>query len=192
MKPLVLGSSSPYRRQLLAQLQIPFETCSPDIDETAHQDEKAEGLVLRLAKEKALAVARKFPECLIIASDQVAVVNNTILGKPHNFENACQQLSIASNNTVIFYTSLCVLNAQTGFSQIDVELTEVKFRTLSEEQIKRYLQQDEPYNCAGSFRCERLGITLFESIHSNDPNALIGLPLIKLTTFLTNEGIELY
>ena len=138
------------------------------------------------------AVVDSFPTHLIIASDQVAVINDKIVGKPHNHKNACRQLAMASANTVLFYTSLCLLKANTGQLQIDVELTDVKFRTLSEEQIHRYLHEDKPYNCAGSFRCESLGITLFESIHSNDPNALIGLPLIKLTGFLANEGVSAY
>jgi len=189
MQPLLLASSSPYRRKLLKQLQLPFDSYSPDIDETPIPEEKAEGLVVRLAEQKARAVIDSFPKHLIIASDQVAVINEEILGKPYNFTNACKQLRMASANTVLFYTSLCVLNAKMGRLQLDVELTEVKFRKLSEDQIHSYLHKDKPYNCAGSFRCESLGITLFESIHSNDPNALIGLPLIKLTTFLANEGI---
>ena len=192
MNPILLASSSPYRQQLLKQLQLPFEIYSPDIDETALADEKAEDLVIRLAEQKARAVVKHFPKHLIIASDQVAVINQEILGKPHHFTNACRQLEMASGNTVLFYTSLCLLNAETENIQLDVELTKVKFRKLSQEQIHRYLHKDEPYNCAGSFKTESLGITLFESIQSNDPNALIGLPLIKLITFLSNEKISVY
>ena len=190
--PLILASSSVYRQQLLKQLQIPFQTCSPDIDETPKTGESPKDIVFRLAKEKANAVAPDFSSHLIIASDQVAVIEDEIIGKPLVHEAAVKQLTKASGKTVSFYTSICLLNARSGNSQLNFEVTKVKFRELSLQQINSYLKRDKPYDCAGSFRAESLGITLFESIQSNDPNALIGLPLIKLTSFLNNEGFKLY
>ncbi len=187
---LILASSSPYRKQLLQQLQLEFNCISPDIDETAQTNESAEDLVKRLAKMKAMAVAQQQADAIIIASDQVAVLNQKILGKPDNFVNAKQQLQQASGQTVVFYTSLAVLNSQTQQLQLDLDTFTIGFRQLSETQIENYLQQDQPYNCAGSFRSERLGIALFESMQGNDPNTLIGLPLIKLIDMLANEGLN--
>ena len=189
---LILASSSVYRQQLLKQLKIPFQTSSPDIDETSKIGEGPKDLVLRLAKEKAKAVAHEFSSHLIISSDQVAVIEDEIIGKPLVHEAAVTQLTKASGKTVSFYTSICLLNSNSGSTQLDFEITKVKFRKLSLQQIDNYLKKDKPYDCAGSFRAESLGITLFDSIESNDPNALIGLPLIKLSNFLKNSGIKFY
>ncbi len=188
---LILGSSSPYRKELLTKLLLDFECCSPDIDESQLLNEEPEALVKRLSIEKAREVAKKQSNALIIASDQVAVHRNKILGKPGNHTNAMQQLSGFSGQFVQFFTGLCVYNSETKHIQYHQDLTTVRFRELTAEQIDRYLRKDKPYQCAGSFRSEGLGCALFKSIESNDPNALIGLPLIKLTEFLENEGLEI-
>lgn len=188
---LVLGSSSPFRRQLLENLGLKFSTCSPDIDETPLNDEPPKELVQRLAIEKAKAVADQFPNSLIIASDQVSVLKGAINGKPGNYERAFEQLKSSSGNTVAFYTSLCLWDTRDQSYQIDVETFEVHFRTLSDSKIQRYLEIEQPYQCAGSFKSEGLGICLFERLTGNDPNSLIGLPLIKLVTFLEQKGVSI-
>lgn len=187
---LVLASTSPYRRELLERLGLPFKTISPSIDETALPDETPEQLVKRLAESKARAVASDYPDSLIIGSDQVAVLNNKILGKPGNHEKATQQLRNASGQKVTFQTGLCLLNTRTDNCQIIVEPFSVVFRKLTDEQIENYLQREKPYDCAGSFKSEGLGISLFEKMAGDDPNALIGLPMIALVTMLTNEGLD--
>lgn len=189
--PLVLGSTSPFRKEILTKLGIPFLTASPDIDESPVAEETPEELVKRLSREKAKAVAREFPEHLIIGSDQVAVLEDVILGKPGNLENAQKQLKAASGKTVTFYTGLCLLNSRTGNYQLDVVPFKVVFRQLSDDQINRYLEKEKPFNCAGSFKSEGLGISLFEKLQGDDPNTLIGLPLIRLIQMLGNEGIVL-
>jgi septum formation protein len=188
--PLILASSSPYRRELLQKLTLPFSCHSPGIDESAIDGEAPEELVKRLALEKALAVATDYPEALIIASDQVAVLENEIMTKPHTHENAIRQLSRSSGNTVKFLTSLCLLNSKTGQHQITLSPYSVEFLPLKQEQISAYLHKEQPYQCAGSFKSEGLGITLFKRFEGDDPNSLIGLPLIALTGMLRKEGVE--
>jgi len=190
MKTLVLASTSPYRRELLERLGLPFETASPNVDETALTYETPEQLVKRLAKLKARAVAVDFPDALIIGSDQVAVLDNQILGKPGNHETAVQQLSNASGKKVLFITGLCLLSSATGKAQVSVDIFSVEFRQLSASQIENYLQREKPYDCAGSFKSEGLGISLFERMEGDDPNALIGLPLITLINMLSTEEVD--
>ncbi len=188
---IVLGSTSPFRRELLTRLGIPFTTASPDVDETALSGEAPQDLVVRLAQAKARAVAAAHPDALIIGSDQVACNNGKILGKPGNRDNALRQLSEASGRRISFYTGLCLLNAETGRSQVICEPFHVHFRVLEPSQIERYLDAEEPYNCAGSFKSEGLGIALFERMEGDDPNSLIGLPLIRLVSMLQEEGISI-
>jgi len=188
---LVLGSTSPFRCELLQRLGLPFDTAAPDIDETPLPDESPKELVKRLSVAKAQAVASQFPDALIIGSDQVAVIDDDILGKPGNHDRAVEQLRRASGRSVNFYTGLCLYNSRTNQHQLDVVSFEVTFRQLTDQQIERYLQREQPYNCAGSFKSEALGITLFEAMRGDDPTALIGLPLIRLTSMLTEEGVAL-
>ena len=191
MQPLILGSSSPFRAELLRKLNLPFKTVSPNIVETPHQGEIATDLVKRLAEQKAITIAMNHPKALIISSDQVATLKGQILGKPRNHEAAKAQLHAASGQTVLFLTGLALFNSETQRMQSLVEPFEVTFKNLSDEQIQFYLEIDEPYQCAGSFKSEGFGITLFEKLHGNDPNSLIGLPLIELIALLNNEGIDL-
>jgi septum formation protein len=190
MSQLVLASTSPFRRELLTRLGLPFETAAPDVDECRQGQESPSELVARLAEAKARACAAQFPDALIIGSDQVAVLNDTILGKPGNHETAVKQLQAASGRQVDFLTGLCLLNSKTQNRQLKVVSFSVVFRPLSEEQIENYLLREQPYNCAGSFKSEGLGICLFEKMQGDDPNALIGLPLIELTTMLATEGMD--
>jgi len=187
--PLVLGSSSPFRQEILQKLGLPFITSSPNIDESALDNESPQDLVLRLAEQKALAVAKEFPQHLIIGSDQLAVINGTILGKPGDHESAVKQLQQASGQTAHFYTALCLLNSQSGNMQSEVVPFDVVFRDLSNAEIEKYLSAEKPYNCAGSFKSEGLGIALFEKLVGDDPNTLIGLPLIRLIQMLKNEQV---
>lgn len=189
--PLVLASTSPFRRSLLERLGIPFTTASPDADETRRPDEPSRDLVLRLAKAKARAVAAAHPDALIIGSDQVACIDDTVLGKPGDRERAIEQLTQASGREVVFYTGLCLLNAASGRAQTCCEPFRVHFRRLSAAQIEGYLDRERPFNCAGSFKSEGLGIALFERLEGDDPNALVGLPLIRLIAMLESEGIDL-
>jgi len=190
MTDLLLASSSKYRRQLLGKLQLSFRCQSPDIDETALAGETPQQLVQRLSITKAQALATDNPNCLIIGSDQVACLGGRIIGKPGNKANAIKQLSDFSGNSAIFYTGLCLLNSNTHKWQAVVTLFEVEFNQLSQSQINNYLDQEQPYDCAGSFKSEGLGISLFKALKGDDPNSLIGLPLIKLCEFLRQEGIE--
>lgn len=190
MKPLILASTSPFRRELLQRLGLPFDTAAPDADETPLAGESPEALVARLAEAKARVVARQFPDALIIGSDQVAMLDGNILGKPGDHAKAVQQLRAASGRQVDFLTGLCLLNSRSGRCQVRVEPFSVVFRALSDAQIEHYLRHDTPYQCAGSFKSEGLGIALFERMQGNDPNALIGLPLITLTELLRNEGVD--
>jgi MAF protein len=193
---LILASSSPFRKELLAKLGLEFSTVAPDIDESRKNGETPEQLVYRLAEEKAVEVA-KTQSGLIIASDQVATlgsgtqVNDEILTKPQSHENAIKQLQQSSGNTVTFVTSLTLLNTNTNNSQTIVETFKVIFKVLNDKQIDRYLKKEQPYNCAGSFKSEALGISLFERLEGNDPNTLIGLPLIQLVKMLENEGVDI-
>lgn len=186
---LVLGSTSPFRRELLSRLGLAFETAAPDIDESRGQAESPEQLVERLAVEKARAVANTHSDALIIGSDQVACIDGEVLGKPGNRENAIAQLQKANGKVVIFHTGLCLMNAASDKAQSLVEPFRVHFRTLSPGQIERYVDHEQPFNCAGSFKSEGLGISLFERLEGDDPNALIGLPLIQLIRMLEQEGI---
>ncbi|MBU0498595.1 MAG: septum formation inhibitor Maf [Gammaproteobacteria bacterium] len=186
--PLVLASTSPFRRQLLEKLGLPFETAAPDIDESRRPGEPPEALVKRLSLEKARAVAAGFPDALIIGSDQVACLDEQVLGKPGDFDRAFEQLSAASGKRVSFLTGLCLLNSATGQVQILCEPFHVHFRNLSPHQIENYLNRERPFNCAGSFKSEALGIALFERLEGDDPNSLIGLPLIRLIAMLEKEG----
>lgn len=188
---LVLASSSPYRRELLARLRLDFTTHSPDIDESALPGESAIQLSLRLASAKAAAVANRFGDALIIGSDQVALLEGKILGKPGNYAAAVEQLGAMSGRTVDFHTALCLLNAGTGRQQTSVATVTVTMRQLSTDEIGRYLKTEPAFDCAGSARIEALGIALVEKISGNDPNALIGLPLIDLCRMLRAEGVRL-
>lgn len=190
MSSLVLASSSPYRRELLNRLRQPFEWAAPSIDEARRPDESAEALVRRLAREKAQALAGRFASHLIIGSDQVAVLDGRILGKPHDYQRAHAQLSAASGRSVSFLTGLALLDSRDGSCQVDCVPYTVHFRTLSAEQIERYLKAEEPYDCAGSFKAEGLGISLFRSTEGADVNSLIGLPLIRLVEMLDVAGVQ--
>jgi MAF protein len=187
---LILASASTYRRALLERLQIDFQWDSPDIDESPQPHESIENMVVRLARLKAEAVAARHPDALIIGSDQSAVLDGEILTKSGNFDNAVRQLQKASGKRVVFQTGLCLLNARTGHSQSACIPYTVVFKTLTAEMIEHYLNKEQPYNCAGSFRSEGLGIALFERFEGEDPNALIGLPLIRLIEMLNNEGFS--
>lgn len=186
----MLASASPYRRQLLERLQIPFQSQAPSIDESAGKNEPPVSLVQRLALEKAQAVAGDHTDALIIGSDQVAVLGEKILGKPGTHEGAIEQLQRCQGQAVTFYTGLCLLDSANGDYQIDCVPFTVHFKTLSRRQIERYVEQEKPYDAAGSFKSEALGITLFERMQGEDPTALVGLPLIRLTSMLNAAGIE--
>jgi len=176
---------------LLKKLRVPFTICAPEIDETPLQDETPKTMVKRLTLGKAKKVEQDWPEHFIISSDQCAVFNGEIIGKPDGHDEAVSQLQQFSGNRVEFLTGLCLLNTATGDWQLDVLPFYVHFRNLSSEQIENYLRLDQPYNCAGSFKSEGLGISLFSRLEGDDPNTLIGLPLIRLTDFFINEGVEL-
>jgi len=188
MPSLVLASSSPFRRQILDKLNLDYECHSPDIDESPLNNEQAIDLVERLAIAKAQAVAGAYPNALIIGSDQVAVIDGKIVGKPHTHEKAVQQLKSASGNAVTFYTGLALHNSATGDTQSEVVPFSVHFRELSDGMIENYLLAEQPYNCAGSFKSEGMGIALFEKLEGDDPNTLIGMPLIRLIRMLENEN----
>ncbi|WP_461518117.1 Maf family protein [Porticoccus sp.] len=191
MHKLVLASSSVYRKSLLERLRQPFEAVAPDIDEQRLHGEAPEAMVRRLSEAKARALAERFPSHLIIGSDQVAILGETILTKPGDFEGAVKQLRAQSGKRVLFLTGLALLDSQSGNCTVDVVPTEVEFKELDDEEICAYLHRDEPYNCAGSFRSEGLGICLFDAIHSTDPSALIGLPLIRLCQMLRANNYNL-
>ena len=187
---LILASTSPYRKALLERLQVEFLCDSPDIDESPLENESVEDMVVRLAKFKAEAVAGKYPDALIIGSDQSAELEGEILTKSGNFENAVKQLQRTSGKRIVFQTGLCLLNTQSGNAQTACEPYTVVFKPLTAEMIEHYLEKEQPYNCAGSFKSEGLGIALFEKFEGEDPNALIGLPLIRLIEMLGNEGFS--
>lgn len=190
MQPLILASSSIYRRELLERLQISFTTQSPDIDETVLENEQPQTTALRLAQEKARKIAKTNKDALIIGCDQVAMLDTLQLGKPYNFENATKQLSLMRGRVVTFHSALCLYNAQTGNMQAEVVPFDVHFKQLTDTQIKNYLNKEQPYHCAGSAKSEGLGIALIEKMSGDDPNALIGLPLIRLITMLNNENVN--
>ena len=187
---LVLASTSPYRRELLSRLGVPFETTSPDVDETPLTGESPDATAQRLALLKAQAVANRFPDALIIGSDQVALLEGRQLGKPGTFENAVAQLQAMRGKALEFHTALTLLNARTGHAQTTVVPVRLVMREYSDAQIEAYLKKDQPYNCCGSAKSESLGIALIARYETEDPNALVGLPLIKLTEMLANEGLD--
>lgn len=188
--PLVLGSSSPYRRDALARLGLAFTVCSPAIDEAAKAGERPAGTALRLAREKAGAVATRHPHALIIGSDQIAHCDDVVFGKPLTHENAVRQLRAMSAREVNFETAVCLLNAATGAVQVANVPTSIRFRSLDDALIESYLARDKPYQCAGSAKIESLGIALIESMRSDDPTAIVGLPLIALCGMLAREGLR--
>lgn len=187
---LVLASSSPYRKSVLAKLGIDFTVESPGVDESIHNGESPEQLVQRLAQDKARAVLEEYPRALIVGCDQVAVLNGQIIGKPGNRDNAIEQLSAESGQRVEFFIGLCLFNSETGNLQLSCENFAVLFRTLSQQQIEYYVDKDQPYHCAGSFRSEGLGMALFTKLIGDDYNTLLGLPLIKLVSMLECEGLS--
>lgn len=192
---LVLGSTSPYRRTLLTRLGLPFEVVSPAVDETAQPGEMPRQLALRLALTKAQAVARQRPQSLVIGSDQVADLHGEPLGKPGTHERATVQLRRMRGQTVVFETAVAVVCSATGFSQVDLASVRVRFRTeedgLDDDAIETYLRTEQPYDCAGSAKSEGLGITLLDAIESDDPTALVGLPLIRTCRLLRAAGVRL-
>lgn len=191
-QPLVLASTSAFRSELLSRLHLPFQTVSPDIDETPLAGESARQTSARLSVEKARAVTHQFPDALIIGSDQVALLNEQQIGKPLTHENAVNQLRRMRGNIVTFYTALTLLNAKTGNMQTEVAINIVHFRNLTDEQIESYLLKEKPYNCAGSAKSEGLGIALIKRIEGDDPNALIGLPLMLLVDMLFRENVKIF
>ncbi|WP_095167637.1 nucleoside triphosphate pyrophosphatase [Pseudomonas sp. Irchel 3H3] len=191
MLPLLLASSSVYRRELLARLQLPFTCSSPDIDESPLAGESATELVRRLAQAKAQALAASHPGHLIIGSDQVAVLDGKIIGKPHTFDKAREQLLAASGASVTFLTGLALLNSQSGHCQLDCIPFTVHMRTLDPASVERYLRAEQPYDCAGSFKAEGLGVSLFQRTEGPDATSLVGLPLIRLVDMLLAEDVQI-
>ncbi|MDB5868890.1 MAG: maf protein [Polaromonas sp.] len=190
-RPLVLGSTSRYRRELLQRLQIPFDVAAPDVDETPLPGETPRWLAERLALAKAHAVASAFPHAVVIGSDQVADLNGLPLGKPGSHERAVVQLRQMRGQTVIFQTAVAVVCLESGFEQSSLAAVRVKFRDLSDSEIENYLRAEQPYDCAGSAKSEGLGIALLESIDSDDPTALVGLPLIRTCKMIQAAGVVL-
>ncbi len=189
IQPLILASTSPFRQQLLSKLAIDFETTSPECDETPHPNEKPIDLVLRLAEQKARSCLTH-PNALIIGSDQVCVIDDEIVGKPHTRENAIQQLQNQSGKSITFYTGVALYNAKTNTCQVELDTFVVHFRHLTQSMIENYVDKEQPYFCAGSFKSEGLGIALFNKLEGKDPNALVGLPLITLVEMLEKQGVE--
>lgn len=187
---LILASSSPFRKELLNRLHLDYDCISPDVDETHIKGETPDEYVRRLAHLKAQTIATNHPNSVVIGSDQCAVIDGEILGKPGNFDNAFLQLKAAQGQTTVFHTGLCVLHQQNNFCDIDNILYHVAFRQLKDKQIIHYLKTEEPYNCAGSFKSEAYGISLFERMEGSDPTALMGLPLIRLIKMLEDAGLE--
>ncbi|MDO6461174.1 Maf family protein [Granulosicoccaceae sp. 1_MG-2023] len=188
---LILASTSPFRAALLERLQAPFRSAAPDCDETPVPGESHSELVQRLAEGKARSLAAAYPDSLIIGSDQVAELDGAILGKPGTADNAQRQLAACSGRTVRFHTGLCLLDTRDNSAQVDEVIFDVVFRPLTEAQIQAYVEKEQPLNCAGSFKSEGLGITLFSALRGDDPNALIGLPLIRLCDMLRERGLSL-
>ncbi len=189
-RPIILASSSPFRRELLQRLHLDFDCISPEINESRLPDEQAIDYVTRLAVEKAEKIAANHPQAVVIGSDQCAVLGDSILGKPGNHQAAMQQLRNAQGKTVVFHTGLCVICRDISFQQQAEVPFEVDFRRLDDTQLERYLHTETPYQCAGSFKSEGYGITLFERMRGDDPTALIGLPLISLVGLLEQAGIS--
>ncbi|HXE21559.1 MAG TPA: Maf family nucleotide pyrophosphatase [Rhodoferax sp.] len=189
-RALVLGSTSRYRRELLQRLQVPFEVAAPQVDETPRPGEAPADLALRLALAKAQAVARRFPHAVVIGSDQVAELAGEPLGKPGNHARATLQLRRMRGQTVVFQTAVAVVCAEAGFSQMELAPVKVQFRDLSDAEIEAYLQAEQPYDCAGSAKSEGLGIALLDAIESDDPTALVGLPLIRTCRMIRAAGVK--
>lgn len=190
MFPIILASGSQYRAELLRKLHLDFLGCSSNVDETPFPGESPEQLAMRLSQAKATALSAIYPNHLIIGSDQVAICGNKWLNKPGERTQAIRQLQAQSGKSVRFYTGVCVLNSANGQSLSDIDICSVHFKTLSDRQIERYVDMEKPFDCAGSFKSEGLGIALFSRIEGDDPNALIGLPLIKLTGLLARFGVD--
>lgn len=191
MHPIVLASTSPYRRTLLERLQLDFDTATPRCDETPRPGEAASVLVGRLAEDKARSVGERHPRALIIGSDQVAALDERILAKPGTHERAVEQLTACSGRSVTFHTGLCLFDAAANRAHTEHIDYTVRFRDLHADEIERYLQRERPYDCAGSIRSEGYAVTLFEAMEGPDPSALIGLPLIRLCALLREAGVEL-
>jgi septum formation protein len=187
---LILASTSRYRRELLSRLRIPFESCPPHVDESAQAGESPAGLAVRLAMAKAQAVAVRFPEAVVIGSDQVAELDGDAIGKPGTHQRATEQLRRLRGRTAIFQTAVAVVRHGTGFAQVLLAPVTVRFKLLTDVQIERYLLAEKPYDCAGSAKCETLGIALLEAIESDDPTALVGLPLIRTCSLLHAAGLD--
>lgn len=190
-RTLILGSTSAYRRELLQRLRFPFDVVAPDVDETPQTGERPPELARRLALAKARAVAQRHPAALVIGSDQVADLGGEPLGKPGTHGRAVEQLRRMRGRTVIFQTAVAVVCLQTGFEQLDLAPVRVRFRDLSDAEIEFYLRAETPYDCAGSAKSEGLGIALLDTIESDDPTALVGLPLIRTTRMLRAAGLSL-
>jgi septum formation protein len=190
-RPLVLGSTSRYRRELLERLKLPFEVVAPEVDEAPLPGESPPNLALRLALAKAHAVAGRFPHAVVIGSDQVADLDGVGIGKPGNHDRAVEQLRRMRGKSVVFQTAVAVVCRQSGFEQVDLAPVRVQFRKFSDDEIEAYLQAEQPYDCAGSAKSEGLGITLLEAIDNDDPSALVGLPLIRTCRMLRAAGITL-
>lgn len=190
-RTIVLGSTSPYRRELLSRLRLSFETARPDVDETPRDGEAPEALARRLAMAKAQDVARRFPDAVVIGSDQVADLDGEPLGKPGTHERAVQQLRRMRGRTVVFQTAVAVVCAATGFEALELAPVKVRFRPLDDREIERYLLAEQPYDCAGSAKSEGLGIALLEQIDNDDPSALVGLPLIRTCRLLRAAGVPI-
>ena len=191
-RPIVLGSTSAYRRELLSRLRLPFTVEPPHVDETPSPGEAPAEVARRLAAAKAAAVARRHPACVVIGSDQVADLDGESLGKPGNHANAVAQLRRMSGRTVVFQTALTVMCQETGFVQHDLAPVRVRFRPLHDAEIEAYLRAEQPYDCAGSAKSEGLGIALLDAIDSDDPTALVGLPLIRTCRMLRAAGVRLW
>jgi septum formation protein len=188
---IILASTSPHRRRLLERLQIRFRCIFPEIEEATLSGESPAAMALRLARLKARAIADRYPEAVVIGSDQVASVEGYILGKPGNFDNAAAQLRRSSGRAVQFHTAVAVVCLDRELERFQVEPFNVLFRTLNDRQIENYLHREQPYDCAGSFKVEGLGIALFEGLTGNDPSSLEGLPLVALTDLLMEAGLDI-
>ena len=187
---LILASTSPYRRELLQRLRLPFEVCSPEVDEAAQPGESPATMARRLALAKAQAVALRFPQAVVIGADQVADVDGLSVGKPGTHDRAVAQLRQMSGRTIVFQTAVAVVRPATGYARVELAAVRVSFRDLSEAEIEHYLRLEQPYDCAGSAKCETLGIALLSAIESDDPTALIGLPLIRTCAMLRGAGLD--
>jgi septum formation protein len=189
-RTLILGSTSRYRRELMSRLHLPFEVASPEVDETPHPGETPREIALRLALTKARAVSARYPQAVVIGSDQVADLAGQALGKPGDHARATDQLRSMRGQTVVFQTAVAVVCLETGFEEVDIAPVEVRFRELTDAEIETYLQAEQPYDCAGSAKSEGLGIALLASIHNDDPTALVGLPLIRTCRMISAAGIR--